>query len=83
VTGRAAREVVWLISGNDFQEHAFHDVDETKGFLEALCEHSVQPDRLVNPNETALTAKRCVACLLIHGDELADQHGDDTDWTRR
>lgn len=77
MTGQHRRDVVWLISGNDFQTHAFYDVDKAVGFLEALCEHSVPPDRLVDPKDTALTPRRCVACLLMHGNDLANEHGDD------
>lgn len=77
VTGQHARNVVWLISGHDFQEHAFYEVDRSRDFLEALCEHSVPQARLVDPNDTVLTPRRCVACLLIHGGDLADQHETD------
>jgi hypothetical protein len=43
---------------------------------EALCTHSVPSDRL-----TDLGGQRCVACLLIFGGDLADQHGNQQDWS--
>jgi hypothetical protein len=76
------RRLAWLISGHDFRIHAFYDVNPGLGYIEALCEHSVPPDRLVNPADTALAPERCMKCQLILGDLLADLLGDDTDWSR-
>lgn len=75
--------LVWLISGYDFRTHAFYDADPTSGYLQALCEHTVPPDRLVDPADTALTPQRCMKCQLILGDILADLLGDGTDWNQR
>ncbi len=74
MTGQHARNVMWLISGHDFRVHAFYEVDSSQDFLEALCEHTVPRVRLVDPKDSALSPPQCVACLLIHGDDLADQH---------
>lgn len=75
--------LVWMISGFDFRIHAFYDANPASGFLEALCTHSVPPDRLVAPADTALTPERCTACQLILGDILAGLLGDSSDWSDR
>lgn len=75
VNGRQLPQVAWLISGHDFREHGFADVDKSQGFLEALCEHSVPPEKVVDPTDTVLTPQKCHACLLIFGDMVADALG--------
>lgn len=75
VSGQHAREVTWLTSGYDFKQHAFYQVGTGRNVSEALCTHSVPSDRL-----TDLGGTRCVACLLIFGGDLADQHGNQQDW---
>jgi hypothetical protein len=69
---------LWLVSGHDLQSHAFPRVGEGREVAEALCSHSVPSDRLQNPE--GLHASRCVACLLIHGGDLAEQRGDPGRW---
>lgn len=81
MTGQHARRMQQLISGYDFQKHMFYAVDEDQGFLEALCGHSVPPERLVDPSTTELTPKDCMECLLRHGSQLADEHGDSVRWS--
>lgn len=73
MSGQHAREVVWRISGHDLQTHAFYEITPPDA-AEALCGHCVPPARLVDPKD--MTARRCIECLLIHGGELADEHGD-------
>jgi hypothetical protein len=72
--------LVWMISGYDFRIHAFYDADPKSGFLQALCTHSVPPERLVAPAGTTLTPKRCMRCQLLLGDILAGLLGDGTEW---
>lgn len=74
--------LAWLISGHDFRIHAFYDANPAGRFMEALCQHSVQPKRVVDPTETALTPQRCMACQLILGEILGSLLGDGTDWNR-
>lgn len=71
-------DVVWMVSGYDLQAHAFPTLGDTMS--EALCSHSVPPDRFQDPE--GLHASRCVACLLIHGGDLAERHGDPGGWAR-
>jgi hypothetical protein len=70
------RAVLWRISGSDLQEHGFYEIHEGVNVSEALCTHSVPSDRLVEGQRDGIAAPRCVACLLIHGNDLADRHGD-------
>lgn len=74
-----APQVVWLVSGYDLKEHAFNDTADGDQFLQALCTHSVPPDKVTDQSESELKLARCMTCLLILGDMLADQqHNDDT-----
>lgn len=72
-----AREVTWLTSGYDLKQHAFYEVGSGGNASEALCTHSVPSERLA-----ALGGEKCLACLLIHGGDLAEQHGDGEQWGR-
>lgn len=75
--------LVWMISGRDFRIHAFYDAHPESGNLVALCPHTVPPDRLVNPADTALTPERCVACQLLLSAILGGLLGDvghGTEW---
>lgn len=65
------RQAQWLISDYDFQVHAFYHVDETQGVLEALCTHTVPPEKLSSAHDTALTAPTCPNCLIKYGELLA------------
>jgi len=72
-----ARPVTWMVSSYDLTSHAFRDLGDIIGFSEALCSHSVPTDRVVGERGE----KRCIACLLIHGGDLADRGGDPGGWT--
>jgi len=65
----------WLQSPWDHFVHAFRELGEVAS--EAICQHCAPTSRLVEPFQGA---KRCLACLLIHGGDLADQHGDQPRW---
>jgi hypothetical protein len=60
----------WQLSGYDKRVHAFVHPDQVAAFVEAACSHSVPCDRVTLADEGA----RCLACLLIVGDHLADHH---------
>ena len=78
--GQHARSVTWLISGYDFEEHGFYDPEPDANYRVALCTHSAPIDRLVTPNKTDLAPRRCTACLLVFGHDVAEQHGDSGPW---
>lgn len=61
---------LWQRSGYDGRVHAFERADGEASFVEAVCSHSVPVDKLVRCYE----GMRCVACLLIVGDHLAEHH---------
>lgn len=79
MAGKHAQQIRWLGSGYDLRVHGFYAVDEDQGFLEALCGHSVPPDKVVD----GLALAKCMDCLMKHGTALADEHGDSPDWSRR
>lgn len=60
----------WWRSEYDGQVHAFRTVQVSREFGEALCEHSV-PNRKISCTDDG---RRCMACLLMVGDLLADRH---------
>lgn len=69
-------DVQWWLSGYDNRVHAFGGEDADRdfgeaGFGEALCEHSVPNSRITCTDD----GERCVACLLIFGDMLAEERG--------
>jgi hypothetical protein len=64
------QDVHWWRSGYDEQVHAFGVEQAGERFAEALCEHSVPTEKLTLSDE----GRRCMACLLIYGDQLADHH---------
>lgn len=68
-TGRCDRWV-WRRSEYDGRLHAFDAAERLASFLEAVCSHSVPIDKAV----VARSGPRCVACLLIVGDHLAEHH---------
>ena len=78
MTDQHVRPVTWLTSGYDFKMHAFYSVGEGKDVSQALCTHSLPSERLAD-----LGGDKCVACLLIHGGDLAEQHGDQQNWSTR
>jgi hypothetical protein len=50
--------------------HAFVAEERAASFVEAVCSHSVPIDKITRTHDGA----RCVACLLIVGDHLAEHH---------
>jgi hypothetical protein len=65
-------DVQWWLSGYDNRVHAFGSAEAGHDFGEALCEHSVPNSKITCSDE----GERCLACLLIFGDMLADIHGE-------
>jgi hypothetical protein len=65
-------DVQWWLSGYDNRVHAFGADEAGRDFGEALCEHSVPNTKITCTDD----GERCLACLLIYGDMLADHHGD-------
>jgi len=61
---------VWHFSRYDDRVHAFVRPEQVASFLEAACSHSVPFDKITRSHEGA----RCLACLLIVGDHLAEYH---------
>lgn len=57
----------WMVSPYDEQLHCFEALGEH--FAEAMCSHCA-PRLKLTPDDEECSAPRCVACLLIHGDEL-------------
>lgn len=60
------RELIWRRSPWDHFVHAFHALGEVAS--EAICTHSARTSGLAEPEEGA---KKCQACMLLHGAELA------------
>ncbi|HEU5475299.1 MAG TPA: hypothetical protein VFV67_32050 [Actinophytocola sp.] len=67
--------LVWRMSPWDGLVHAFRPENIGELTAEALCEHSALASRL-----TEQDGRRCFACLLLHGDELADRHDESNRW---
>jgi hypothetical protein len=65
-------DVQWWLSGYDDRVHAFGADEAGRDFGEALCEHSVPNTKITCTDD----GERCLACLLIFGDMLADANGD-------
>jgi hypothetical protein len=65
----------WWVSNWDHQVHAFRKRGEIAS--EAICSHTALTAKLTEPGDSS---KPCVACLLVHGNELADDHGDAAYW---
>ena len=65
-------DVQWWLSGYDSRVHAFGADEAERDFGEALCEHCVPNTKITCTDE----GERCLACLLIYGDMLADHHGE-------
>ncbi|GAB3446030.1 hypothetical protein GCM10027436_36020 [Actinophytocola sediminis] len=72
--GSPGPSVVWRQSAYDERRHAFHEFGEA--FSEALCEHSAPNAQLTDGERAVL----CVICVLVHGAELTEQHGDRGQW---
>ena len=69
----AIRQIVWLVSDYDSQEHAFHSDSITPDatYLEALCRHTAPPDRLTKASDTVLASDTCIECVLKHAEDIA------------
>ncbi|HEU5471638.1 MAG TPA: hypothetical protein VFV67_13370, partial [Actinophytocola sp.] len=50
--------------------HAFRELGEVAS--SAICTHSASTSHLTEPADEH---RRCQACLLLHGDDLADRTG--------
>jgi hypothetical protein len=64
-------ELLWRKSPWDGNVHAFRELGEIAS--EAICEHSALTSRLQTPTNRD---RKCHACLLLHGLELSEKHGD-------
>lgn len=62
----------WFLSRYDDKVHAFEIDQSSPCFSEALCSHTAPNTRVICTD----AGERCLACLLIHGDRLADRQGD-------
>ncbi|MGH3758680.1 hypothetical protein [Actinophytocola sp.] len=60
----------WRLSRYDDRVHAFVSHERPASFVEAACTHSVPIDKIMKSH----AGSRCVACLLIVGDHLAQHH---------
>jgi hypothetical protein len=65
--------VVWKTSPWDHHVHAFRPDMIGEVTAEAVCSHSALASRLVEPGDID---RKCMGCLLLHGDGLADEFGD-------
>lgn len=65
-------DMQWWRSGYDEQVHAFRGEQASSAFGEALCEHSVPNAKIICTDE----GRRCMACLLLLGELLAETYGD-------
>jgi hypothetical protein len=65
-------DIQWWRSEYDGQVHAFRGEQAGRQYGEALCEHSVPNTKITCTDE----GRRCMACLLMVGDLLAEAHGD-------
>jgi hypothetical protein len=63
--------LIWKVSPWDHWVHAFRELGEIAS--EAICGHCAPTSRLGAPMDRD---RRCLGCLLLHGDELADRIGD-------
>lgn len=60
----------WRLSRYDGRVHAFVTEDRPASFLEAACSHSAPIDKVARGH----TGPRCIMCLLVVGDHLAEHH---------
>jgi hypothetical protein len=74
----AATRLEWWVSHWDHQVHAFRKLSEIAS--EAICTHTALTAKLTEPGDTD---KPCIACLLVHGNDLADQHDETAQWGNR
>lgn len=69
----AGTGVVWRTSPWDHLVHGFAPDMIGELTAQALCDHSALAARLTQPHHTD---RKCLACLLLHGDTLAGQIGE-------
>lgn len=81
MNGTPVPQVVWLVSGYDLREHAFRETAAGDQFLQALCSHTVPPDKVTDQAGSALRLERCMPCQLNLGGILADQQQHDERWS--
>lgn len=62
----------WLLSTYDQQVHAFPTEQDSAVYRAAKCDHTAPTTRVINTDE----GRKCIACLVIVGDELAQKLGD-------
>ncbi|MGH3860853.1 hypothetical protein [Actinokineospora sp.] len=67
-----ADEPRWYLSRYDDHVHAFDPDQSSTAYSAALCSHTAPNTRIICTDH----GTRCLACLLIHGDQLADRNGD-------
>jgi hypothetical protein len=79
VTGRhaapGASTVEWWVSHYDQWVHAYRARGEI--YSEAVCTHTTMSSKLTDDDGTAV---RCMACVLIVGDELTEHHAERDRW---
>jgi hypothetical protein len=63
--------LIWKVSPWDHRVHAFRELGEIAS--EAICQHCAPTSRLGEPTHAD---RRCLGCLLVHGDDLVDRHAD-------
>ncbi|SDC85877.1 hypothetical protein [Actinokineospora iranica] len=68
---RAGHSWNWRLSGYDDRVHAFPAGERPASFVEAVCAHTVPFGRVARTH----TGARCLSCLLIVGDRLAERAG--------
>lgn len=73
-------ELLWRISGHDLKSHGFRTLGQGDDLSEALCGHCVPSNRLMESNPEGRPANRCIACLMVHGGDLAETHRRDEAW---
>lgn len=61
----------WFMSRYDGRAHAFPRKGRAAAHAEAVCTHTIPRDRVLRSED----GRKCLACLLIVGDRLADRQG--------
>ncbi|MGQ0839572.1 hypothetical protein [Actinokineospora sp.] len=68
---REAARWQWRLSGADDRVHAFPGDERPASFVHAACAHTVPFGQITRTHQGV----RCLPCLLIIGDLLADRYG--------
>ncbi|MGB3444327.1 MAG: hypothetical protein WBA97_36775 [Actinophytocola sp.] len=69
-------DLLWRQSPWNHFVHAFPQMGEISSA--AICDHCAPTSRLIDPLPGG---KPCLACLLLHGGDLADTHEERDRWT--